>query len=291
MQVNQYKIGSDWYALAMISQRLLWANVSARNLVRTFPLPEGVMGYCFDVSQDRRRVIAGYYDNAGVEVWDLESGEHICRFGPSKISRMAIDATGRYVGLRSHQRRVLLDLVDRTETALPYSGELDGSCISLRNYSMYMPTVRRGLVYQLFSHTGQLESIKLPRHSVIWKMRWSPLEDQILVVESSGRVTCRKHLEDEFQWQYMFDQRVKSSLAGYSADGRFIALSVPEAGESIVLEAATGRIYQHLKFLVGDPSPYEGASITTSDGRIVDLERGTVDVGVSDWKWWRSIGA
>jgi hypothetical protein len=291
MEYKPFRIEGEWYVLAMISRRLVWADYRRARLLRQFELPEGTFRTCCDVSGDGEFLVAGYWYTKGVDFWSLGTGEHLCRFGPGKVSRVAMDHSGRYVALRSDQRNALLDRVQLSERRLPYVNELDGACRRHRDETLLLPTSRRGVVYRLKSQTGRLDNLHLPGHAVIWNMRWSPAEDQLLLLESNGRVSCRADLEAEPQWERVFEEREMTSLGGYSENGRFIGLSVPEISKSIVLEASTGREHARLDILVGVPTPFEGSCVLSSGGHIVNLETGAIEEGFSSWKWWRAIGA
>ena len=110
------------------------------------------------------------------------------------------------------------------------------------------------------------------------------------MLEVNGRIRCREGLQGPILWEHRFEDRDVTSLATWSANGKWLALSAPEAGETIVLDAKGGTVSRRLPKLSSGGASFAGALVMTGDGHVLDLADGSVQEGVSSWRWWRAAG-
>ncbi|MFO0972172.1 MAG: hypothetical protein U1A27_01860 [Phycisphaerae bacterium] len=291
ISVHPVRIGPDWHVVTtMYPARMLLANYSREKLVWDVQLPEGVDFTSLSISCDGRIIVTGYYYTRGVDVWELQTGKHLFRMGPGGMTRVMLDPSARYVALWPGRPRVLLDLVDRTERRFPGIGDVAGAAGRALDGTMLLPTTWRTLVYRLHSKTGEMEKVRVPGMGDVYEMWWSPREDQIIVKDLGGLVSCRSSIESEPLWEHHYEGSELHYNLTYSADGRFVGFSFLSLKQTRVLDVTSGEAVRTIDELASG-HPYEGPSIMTSYGKIVNLETGEIDPGASNWRWWRKIGA
>jgi WD40 repeat protein len=291
MFIKPFHINSRVIVTNVLSpNRVVIASYNTRDLIRIVELPE-TCGHALDISSDGRYLVTGHWESTPVTIWDLETGGQVRRFGPVKVSGVLLSAAGNYVLVKSAKGSAVFDAESDSIIPIKRCGATWSSCTNPIDNSMLIAMERKGKILVARSNPLRVEEVNVDTPGAIWLMRCSPQNDCLLLMDSTGGVTCSEGLNGRTRWRLKFSQDQKSSEGSFSPNGKLVAIGSGDKRYLSVYDASTGVLLRRIDINAGAFWPLESSRIMTCSGEVVDLERGVAEEGVSNWRWWRAVGA
>jgi WD40 repeat protein len=270
--------------------RVVIADYEKRELLRVISLEE-TCGRALSLSADGRYMATGHWEVTPVSIWDLTTGSLVAKFGPSKVGRLLLSSKGDYVLVRSKKGSGIFDTSTHLELPVVRCGDPWSSCVIPLDNSMLVALDRKGKILLARSEPLRLEEIDIGMRGTIWLMRWSALDGSLLLMDSTGEVVCRNGLIGDARWRLRLRPDNKSCAGSFCGDGTLVAIGSGDLQTIAVYDANTGQFTRQIDVNAGAFWPFGDRKVMSASGIVIDLASGEVAEGVSDWRWWRSIGA
>lgn len=292
MTFKLYCVDGSHYVMGSIGpNRLIWAALFPPRLVRIIHVPE-LNYYAFDVSSDGCRAANGCYHKRALDVWDLKTGEHVLRIPINNISELMLDSTGRFVLHRNNSRVAVRSLDDpENRTWIRRCSYLYGASLRTHHHAVLIPGDKPGALIQYCFSSKTQKTLNTNHHAIIDTIVSAPSESQLLLVDAMGQASMFAAPDEPPIWTVTTPPIRTSSIASFSGDGTLVMIRDGSASDTYVFDARSGKLLARLDVRVGRSRPLFGTKVMDSYGKIFDLATGEVETGVSNWRWWRAIGA
>jgi WD40 repeat protein len=276
-------------AASMSEGRILLAGYDERRALGSVTLPENCYK-AFSFSADLRFMATGYWYTKGVDVWDVQTGQRVVRFGPSQTSRVLLDPAGECIIVWSDRGKFARNWRTGRELRIRYLEDLYGAAVGRAGEFALLPLGLKRRVLRLDFRRLEPSRQELPINDVVWTMRWSPRFDRFIVLSQDRRLSCFADWNGPLLWARDFAEGQFTSNGSFTADGRYLLLNCIEAMCVLALDAASGETVRRIEAREDPAYPLEGPTAMTSTGKIIDAETGRVYDGVSKPAWWRAAG-